>query len=124
MLPLNNSEIKSLSPSTITRVSFGVRYEPQFRLVDELGAVTDAVLRAKGTPFGSNLFTNAASSATERVLLNNEGDSFLRLTHTDTILQLPLSTRNMDRIRELGESFERYVLRPLAEIPKITGIAR
>lgn len=124
MLPLNNSEIKSLSPSTITRVSFGVRYEPQFRLMDEVGAVTDAVLRTKGTPFGPDVFTNAISSATERALVNPDDGSLLRLTHTDAILQMPFSTRNMDRIRELGEDFERYVLRPLAEIPKISGIAR
>jgi len=123
MLPLSNSEIKSLSPSTITRVSFGVRYEPQFRLMDEVGAVTDAVLRTKGTPFGPDVFTNALSNATERALVNEEG-ALLRLTHTDAILQMPLSTRNMDRIRDLGEDFDRYVLRPLSEIARISGIAR
>ena len=124
MLPLSVADIKRMSPTPITRLSFGVRYEPQYTLRDRMGSVVDAILRTDGTPFGPDKFPLSTADANDQVLLDPEVGNILRMTQQDTILQLPLDTRNLDLIYQFGEDFDRYVLRPLREISKLSSIVR
>lgn len=124
LLPLGEADVKRMSPSPISRITFGVRYEPQYTLRDRMGSVVDAILRSDGTPFSPEVFPLSTADTTEQVLLHPTDGSVLRISHQDTILQLPMDSRNLDWIHGVGEDFERFVLRPLREISRLSNILR
>ncbi|MGA8871656.1 MAG: hypothetical protein WB460_11000, partial [Candidatus Acidiferrales bacterium] len=57
-------------------------------------------------------------------LLNPDENSELLVNSQDTILQMPVETRNASLINELGRDFQEYVLRPLRKIGGVKNIAR
>ncbi len=123
MLPLSTADIKRLAPTTISKLAFGVRYESQYALLDRISSVVDTILRTSGTPFGPERFPFSQADVNTSVLTDFE-DNALRISQQDAILQLKIDTRNLDRVYEFGEHFDRFVLRPLREISKLSGIQR
>lgn len=123
MLPLNSAEIKRLSPLLVSRIAFGVRYEPQYALMQQSGTVVDSILRTTGTPFGPDRFPYSQADVHTNVLTDFEGNS-LRFSHQDALLQLELNSRNLDRIEDMGNEFDKFVLRRLRELAKLRSITR
>jgi hypothetical protein len=123
-LPLTTPapEVSKLAPTTINRFAFGVRFAPQFGLLDKSGQLIDMILRTQGTPFGPEIFPLTQSSPTERILLDE--DKNIHLTHQDVVLQWQINTRNFARIESLGTEFQDFVLEPLRQIGKLEGITR
>lgn len=124
MLPLGSSEITRIAPTLISRMAFGVRYETQFAVMDRSGAVVDAILRASGTPFGPERFPLSQADVNTSLLTDLEDGSFLRISQQDVILQLTIHSRNLNRIDELGDDFDRFVLTPLRKLAGLSGIQR
>src|ERR1700752_950302 len=101
-------------PVAISRVSFGVRYEPQYKVIDHLGGMVDAILRTDGTPFGPDVFTHtAAAEVNERVLIGKGNKKNLRLNQQDVILTWEFDTRKLDDLAAVAKSFDEFVLHPL-----------
>jgi hypothetical protein len=113
-----------LAPVAIAEVAFGVRYEPQFKVFDYLGELLDEVLRADGTPFGPDVFSQSQTDGNERLLVSPEKKRFLRLNQQDTILVWELDTRKLDDVLALAKDFHEYVLTPLRKGTDVSSIQR
>ena len=113
-----------IAPSEIQRFVFGVRYEPQHKLLDRFGTVIDEILRADGTPFGPDTFPVSGADALQYRLLNTETNSSLLINAQDTILQMPVMTRDGSRVNDWARDFEEYVLGPLRRTGGVKNIAR
>jgi hypothetical protein len=113
-----------LAPAEIQQVAFSVRYEPQLKLMDKIGAVIDEILRADGTPFGSDTFPLSDVNPYQYRLVSNQMDSYLLVNAQDTLLQVPMNTKNESQVDELASGFQEYVLGPLREIGGVKNIAR
>ena len=116
--------VRRLALAEIQQLAFGVRYEPQFKFMDEIGAVIDEILRADGTPFGPDTFTQTESLPSQYRLLNDKGDSWLVINAQDTILQMQVKTKDEAQVDELAEGFQEYILDPLRRIGRVKNIAR
>lgn len=119
-----SEDVSRIAPAEIRRLAFGVRYETQLRLLDNIGSVVDEVLRADGTAFGPEMFPFTEANPLEHRLVNRETGAVLRINSQDTILQLPLDTRNASRVNQWGKNFQEYVLKPLRKIGRVRHIAR
>ena len=117
-------KLSRIAPAEIRRIAFGVRYEPQHKLLDNIGAVIDEILRADGTPFGPETFPLSEALPLQYRLLDNETGSFLAINSQDTILQISAKTRNGSQVNERGKDFQEYVLKPLRKIGGVKNIAR
>ena len=109
--------------SPIRRLVFGVRYESQFAVFDRMGSVLDSVLRAKGTPFGPDIFPLSQMVPYEYILSDQESGRRLRMTQSDAILEWPVKTGNLKTVQEVADHFEVFVLAPLRNIG-VGGILR
>ena len=116
--------LRRLAPAEIQQLAFGVRYEAQLKLMDKIGAVIDEILRADGTPFGPDRFPLTDAGTYQYRLVNEQMDSLLVINAADTILQLPMKTKNESQVKELASDFQEYVLEPLREIGGVKNIAR
>jgi hypothetical protein len=70
--PIDN--LLRLAPAEIQQLAFGVRYEPQYRVMDRIGTVIDEILRADGTPFGPETFPMTTATPQQYRLLEPETD--------------------------------------------------
>jgi hypothetical protein len=120
----NVEKVNRMAPAEIQRFAFGVRYEPQFKLLDRAGSVVDEVLRVAGTPFGPETFPLSEVGPLQYRLVNNETNSDLLINSQDTILQMSLNTRNGSQVNEWGKAFDEYVLRPLRKSGGVKNITR
>jgi len=116
------ADIGQLAPSLMDNLAFGVRFEPQFALMDNSGQLVDAILRTEGTPFGPETFPLAQSSPTDRLLMDE--DKNIHITQQDAILQWEIKTRNLKKIEVLGADFQDFVLEPLRQVCKVRGVTR
>jgi hypothetical protein len=116
--------LNRMAPAEIQQLAFGVRYEPQLKLIDKIGEVFDEILRADGTPFGPETFPLTDANPLQHRLVNTETDSWLLINSQDTILQLLVKTRNESKVDEWARDFQEYVLRPLRKIGGIKNISR
>jgi hypothetical protein len=123
-MPERAAKPSRMIPAEIQRIAFGVRYEPQLKLLDKFGTLTDEILRAEDTPFGPDIFPLSAAEPLQFRLLNPDKEYELQINSQDTILQMRLNTRNASRIDVLAEEFDEYVLNPLREIGGVKNIAR
>lgn len=124
MADLSVDNVRRLAPAEIQHLVFGVRYDPQFKVMDQIGAVVDEILRADGTPFDPETFPLSEATPQHHRLLNNETDSWLVVSTQDTILQLQVNTKNEGRVNELAQGFQEYVLQPLRKFGGVKNIAR
>lgn len=118
------TKLRQMLPAELDRIAFGVRYEPQLKLLDRLGTVMDEILRTDGTPFGGERFPLSETLPMQYRLLNPDNNSELLINSQDTILQVPLGTRDATRVIELGEDFQEFVLEPLRKQGNVRNIAR
>jgi hypothetical protein len=116
--------VTQLAPAEIQQLAFGVRYDTQFKLLDRIGEVIEEILHADGTPFGPQRFTLSDSAIYQYRLLNENGDSSLTINTQDTILQLPMKTKNESHVDDWASDFEEYVLGPLRKIGGVRNIVR
>lgn len=116
--------VSRIAPVEIHRIAFGVRYEPQLKLLDKLGSVMDEILKEDGTPFGPEQFPLTETLPMQFRLVNQDDSSALLINAQDAILQMPLETRDANVVNELGKDFDDYVLRPLRKLGGIKNIAR
>ena len=119
-----SDKLERVSPVEITKFAFGVRYDPQYAIMDRIGAVLDKVLRAQGTPFGPETFPLSQSGTIEHVLINNKTKDSLRITQRDTILQMTVETRKLKKFQFLAEEFNEFVLMALREFGKLKSVER
>lgn len=119
-----SKKVERLSPVEITKVAFGVQYEPQYAVMDKIGAVIDRILRSADTPFGPETFPLCRSSPVDYVLINKKGDDSLRVSQRDTILEMTIGTRNLEKFEVLANQFDEYILKNLEKISKLKGIQR
>lgn len=108
----------------ISRVVFGVRYEPQYRVRDSIGRLIDTILGAKGSPFGPDTFPLSEAGAHTHRLVNPETDDSLTITQSDALLDLAMPTTTLGRVVQLAASFDTFVLSPLAEVCAVRNIHR
>jgi hypothetical protein len=114
----------SLGEFPLASLAFGVRYQPLFSIRDRLGGITDAILRASGTPFNSDFFPMSSGGSYEHLLTDPTGSS-LRINQQDCILELQLGADDdLDRFAAWAEAFQEFVLRPLDEIGRVGGVVR
>ena len=99
-------KLRRMLPAELARIAFGVRYDPQLKLLDRIGTVMDEILKAEGTPFGAEQFPLSEIVPMQYRLLNTEENSELLINSQDTILQMPLRTRDAARVIELGRVFK------------------
>ena len=119
-----SKKVERLSPVEITKIAFGVRYEPQYAVMDKIGAVIDRILRSTDTPFGPEAFPLCHSSPVEYLLINKKENNSLRISQRDTILEMTIGTRNLEKFEVLAKQFDEYVLKNLEKISKLGGIQR
>jgi hypothetical protein len=117
-------KVSRIAPAEIQRLVFGVRYEPQYKLLDRIGTVTDEILRVDGTPFGPDTFPLSEVTSLRYRLLNAETTSELLVNSQDTILQIALKTRDESWIDQWATDFEEYVLGPLRHVGGVKNIVR
>ena len=104
---------KRLFPMPISRVTFGMRFEPQWKVFDYAGGILDTILRSDGTPFGPDVFSQTNTGLNERMLLSPEKQHILRLNQQDAILIWNVDTRSLDEVVTLARQFDEFVLTPL-----------
>jgi hypothetical protein len=121
---MHAENVTQLAPAEIQQLAFGVRYNTQFKLLDRIGAVIEEILQADGTPFGPERFTLSDSAIYQYRLMNKEGDNSLTINTQDTILQLPMKTKNESQVDEWASDFQEYVLGPLRKIGGVRNIVR
>lgn len=112
--PVDN--LRRLAPAEIQHVAFGVRYEPQFKVMDHIGSVIDEILRADETPFGQDTFPLTDQTPQQYRLFSDKTDSWLLISAQDTLLQFEVNTKNESRVVELASGFQDYVLRHLRKV--------
>lgn len=111
------------APAEIEKLAFGVRYEPQYKVMDRIGGVIDEILRADGSPFGPETFPYTDSTAQHYRLSDDQSDSWLMITAQDAVLQLEVNTEDESRVHEMADGFQEYVLRNLRRLG-VKNIAR
>ena len=111
-------------PATITQLAFGLRYQSHYKVSDLSGTVLDQILRAKGTPFGGDLFPLTQKQMYEHFLLNPDTDALLRLAPQDTLLRLPLTTQDVGIVQNAANDFQLFILNPLQKITDLENITR
>jgi hypothetical protein len=111
-------------PLLIESVACGLRFEPRYEVLDKVGSVIDKILRQRGSPFDSRTFPYSFRDSNEHLLVNQETNERIRVTHSDCILEMKVQTREPRAAVKLAEDFERFVLEPLREIAGVRNIAR
>jgi hypothetical protein len=120
----SSEKVSQLAPAEIQQLTFGVRYEPQFKLLDRIGSVIDEILQAEGSPFDPARFPLSDSNIYQYRLLSELGDSYLLINQQDIVLQLPLKTRTDGQIDSWASDFQEYALGPLRKIGGVRSILR
>ena len=115
---------KRVSALPIRKVALGVRYEPQYRIRDSIGALVDAILRTAGTPFGPDVFPVSEAGAHTHRLVNPDNDNTLTITQSDAVLDFTVSTTDLDHVTELAANYDRFVLQPLRKLCGVHRICR
>lgn len=116
--------VRRMAPGRIEGLVFGVRYEPQLKLLDTAGTVLDEILHAEGSPFDTDMFPFSEPGPLQYTLINNETGAKIGINAQDTILQMPVSTNDASQVNDLGRDFDNYVLTPLKKIGKLKNIVR
>ena len=116
--------VAQTSPVPIESIVFGLRYEPKYAIMDQVGSVIDAVLREEYTPFGPKTFPLCQSSSMEHKLYNTDTHDSLRITQSDTILQLGIASRDFSRINARADDFDKFIIEPLKEDCRLNHIER
>lgn len=108
----------------IESIAFGVRYQPRYEVMDQVGAIIDRILRSNGTPFGPTTFPLIHREPGAHVILNPDTESELRLTERDAILQMKIDTRKTPDIENLAEHYAKFVLDTLRDVAHLSSIVR
>lgn len=108
----------------IERVIFGVRFQPRYELIDNMGAVIDKVLRTPGTPYGPEIFPLSTREPGEQILLNPDTRDQFQLTERDAILNMHLTNNEIDEVKTSAYQYSKYILTNLREIAKLKDIVR
>lgn len=116
--------VRRMAPGQIEGLVFGVRYEPQLKLLDTAGAVLDEILHAEDSPFDTDIFPFSEAGPVQYSLVDNDRKSSILINAQDTILQMPVHTNDASRVNDLGRDFDEYVLGPLKKIGKVKNIVR
>lgn len=112
------------SPLMIDKIAFGVRYEPQWKIVDYMGSLIDEILRTPGTPFGPDRFTHSKREADEQILINNSTNERLLFNASDTILEMKIDSFDLQDIDNIANEFEKRVLSILKDKVHLRKISR
>ena len=120
----DDRSVGRLSPLEVMGIVFGVRYEPQWRLVDSMGSLVDRFLRTGGTSFGPKTFPSSLKGVEEHILLNQETGDRLLVNQQDTILEMSLATRDLGQVTKLGANFESIVVEGLQEVGRVRDVLR
>ncbi len=110
------------TPLTIHQAVFGIRFEPQFGILDHIGKIVDLILRGKGSPFSSKLFPFSTSNTTSHTLHGE--DTLIRIGHQDLICQLPFNTTNTDEIKAAADNFQQFIIKPLKQCENLQSVHR
>jgi hypothetical protein len=108
----------------IERIVFGVRYQPHYKVMDEVGAIIDRILRSKGTQFGPPTFPSIIRQQTGYILLNDETKDSLTITESDAILQMKVDSRKTSDIEYLADNYATFVLDTLRNVTHLESIIR
>lgn len=119
-----SDNIARMSPIKIGKVAFGLRFNPRYAIMDQVGEVVDKILRTKGTPFGSEAFPESLVTTGDATLLNQENGDYLRISTRDVILQMTLGAKSLTSIHALSQNFDVFVLDPLRRLCDLSGINR
>ena len=108
----------------IERVAFGVRYEPQYKIRDNMGAVIDEILGGRDSPFGPEFFPLSESGPHVHRLLNPRTGDSLTITQSDTVMTVHVPTSDVVGVRRLAESFSRHVVTSVREQARLGQVLR
>lgn len=121
---ISNESPQNISPINIDRIALGVRYQPKYAVLDNIGSIIDRILRSPGSPFGPTTFPLSTRGPYEHSLFNENNGNQLRLTQSDAILEIQVGTNQLDRLTELAQNYESFVLNNLREVSKVRDIVR
>ena len=111
-----------LSRLPIERVAFGIRYRPQYRVRDNLGAVVDQILRSQ--PFGPDTFPQSDFGPTQHTLLNPVNGDHLTISQEDALLEIYLGTDQFSKVQEMGQDFNSIVAEQLKRVCNVSDAFR
>jgi hypothetical protein len=121
---LVQSELTRIAPIKISQLVCGVRFEPQYSVLDRIGTVVDYILRSPGTPFDPNVFPLSTVGNLNHILHNKDNTASISITSQDLVLQLPLDTESLDQVREYISGYERFILEPMRNFANLQNIVR
>ena len=113
---------EQLSRLPIERVAFGIRYRPQYRVRDNLGAVVDQILGSR--QFGPETFPRSEFGSTQHTLLNPQNGDHLTISQEDALLEIALSTSHFSKVREMGQHFNSIVTKQLKSVCNVSDAFR
>ncbi len=103
---LLQSALDRIARAKISQLVCGIRFEPQYSVLDRIGTVVDFILRSPGTPFGPNVFPLNTIGGVSHTLHNKDHTASINITNQELILNLPLDTASLDQVRETIASFQ------------------
>jgi hypothetical protein len=106
-----DQQVATIVPFPIREIAFGIKFGPQWAVLDRLGVVADAVLDSE--PFGPGVFPESHRQGTSFFLVNRRDDSLLTLNERDCILQMSTRSRNLEDLRTLAANYEQHIVAPM-----------
>lgn len=107
------AEIESSLP--VKSIVLCVRYEPQYRIGDSLGALVDSILHAAGSPYNPKFFPLSTSSAIEQELFNPDSRDKLRINQSRHDLRARHFDKRLKGYSAIGKGFQSLRFRAYAQ---------
>lgn len=105
-----------ISPRTLSRVVFGIRYGPAYRVGDGIGTIVDEILRGPGTPFGPAVFPQSHSSQHKHTLFNPDNGDRLVVSERDLLLSMQPGLPSPEAVPALAALYQKHVLDIVLEV--------
>lgn len=107
-------------------IALGLRFRPNFKIEDSLGAIIDEILYdEKSQFFTPKNFPFTRNNINEKILMNNETKDYLLINNSNLISELYTERHDDESIfANFGGAFSQDVLEKIIKKRKITAINR
>ena len=111
-----------ISRLPIAKVAFGVQYNPQYGVRDNIGRFIDRILDSE--PFGPDTFPLSQAGAHDHVLHSRTTGDQLTVTQSDILLDVKLMTTSLDKVFEMARKYDQIILKNLKSLCSVNEITR
>ena len=111
-----------ISRLPIAKAAFGVQYNPQYGVRDNIGRFIDRILDSE--PFGPDTFPLSRAGVHDHVLHNPETGDQLTVTQSDILLDVQLMATSLDKVLETAQKYDQIILKNLKSHCAVGGINR